>query len=71
MRLQQRFRSKKYVFTEKVNRIALGADNKRIQSIDCIETYTYGTSKDIICKHEEIKHKRNIIKQYKKWILWY
>ena len=35
-----------------------------MQSIDLIETYTYGTSKDLICKEEKIK-RNNIIKQYK------
>ena len=30
-------------------------DNKRIQSIDSIETYTYGTSKDLVCEKEETK----------------
>ena len=34
-----------------------------MQSIDLIETYAYGTRKDLICKKEKIK--RNIIKQYK------
>ena len=38
--------------------------DKRIQSIDSIETYTYRMSKDLVCKKEEIK-KSNIIKQYK------
>ena len=33
-------------------------------SVDLIETYAYGTSKDLICKKENIKH-NNIIKQYK------
>ena len=30
-------------------------DDKRIQSIDSIETYSYGTSKHLVCKKEEIK----------------
>ena len=25
-------------------------DDKRIQSVDWIETYPYGTSKDLVCK---------------------
>ena len=33
-----------------------------MQSIDSIETYAYGTNKDLICKKEEIKC-NNIIKQ--------
>ena len=36
-----------------------------MQSIDIIETYAYGKSKDLVCKKEEIKCS-NIIKQYKK-----
>ena len=35
-----------------------------MQLIDLIETYAYGTSKDLICKKEKIK-RNNIIKQYK------
>ena len=33
-------------------------------SIDLIETCAYGTSKNLLCKKEEMKCK-NIIKQYK------
>ena len=35
--------------TEEINKIALSSNNddKRIQSIDLIETYTYGMSKDL------------------------
>ena len=39
-------------------------DDKKLQTIDSIETYAYGTSKDLVCKKEKIKIK-NIIKQYK------
>ena len=35
-----------------------------MQSIDSIETYAYGTNKDLVSENEEIKCK-NIIKQYK------
>ena len=35
-----------------------------MQSTDLIETYAHGTSKDLVCKKEEIKY-NNIIKQYK------
>ena len=35
-----------------------------MQSIDSIETYPYGTSKDLVSEKEEIKCS-NIIKQYK------
>ena len=36
-----------------------------MQSIDSIETYTYGTRKDLVCVKEEIKW-NNIIKRYQK-----
>ena len=36
-----------------------------MQSIDSIETYAYGTSKDPVNEKEKIKRK-NIMKQYKK-----
>ena len=53
------------MFTDKVNKIALNAkDDKKMQSIDSIETYPYGTRKDLVCRKEEIKY-NNIIKQYK------
>ena len=44
-------------------------NDKRIQSIDHIETetYAYGSSKDITCKNGEMGCK-NIIKQYKNWL---
>ena len=35
-----------------------------MQSIDSIETYTYGTSNNVVSEKEEIKCK-NIMKQYK------
>ena len=35
-----------------------------MRSIDSIETYAYGTNKDLICKKKKIK-RNNIIKQYK------
>ena len=36
-----------------------------MQSIDSIETYEYGTRKDLVSDKEEIKY-NNIIKRYKK-----
>ena len=37
--------------TEETNKFELSANNdKRIQSINSIETYAYGTSKDLSCK---------------------
>ena len=34
----------------------------RMQSVDSIEIYAYGMSKDLVCKKEEIKG-NNILKQ--------
>ena len=49
---QQRFKSERHhAFTEEINTISLVSnDDKRMQSIDTIETYAYGMSKDIIRK---------------------
>ena len=56
LKSQQRLKSKKQnVFTEEVNKVALSAkDDKKIQSIDKIEIYAYGTTKNLVCKKEEI-----------------
>ena len=66
LKSQQRYGSEKHiVFTEEFNKIALSVnDEKRIWSIDSIETYGYGTKKDWVYKKEEIKW-NNIIKQNK------
>ena len=38
-------------FTKVINKIPLSSnDDKRMRSIDLIETYAYGTSKDLTCK---------------------
>ena len=44
------FKSKRHnIFTEEINKIALTSNyDKRMQSIDSIETYTYGTCKDLV-----------------------
>ena len=40
-------------FIEEVNKIALSwNDDERIQSIHSIETYAYGTSKNLVSKKE-------------------
>ena len=50
------------VFTEETNEIALSSnDDKRIQPIDSIETYAYGTNEGIIHRQEKMKCS-NIIK---------
>ena len=49
---------------KKLERLHLSAnDDKRIQSIESIETYTYETNKYIIYKNEEIKN-INIINSF-------
>ena len=63
---QQRFKSKMYnVFTEEINKIVLSSNyDKKIQSIDSIETYSHGMSKDLIWTREKFK-RTNIIRKYK------
>ena len=63
LKTQQRFKSEKCtVFTEEINKTALSSnDDKRMQSIDSIEVYAYGTSKDLVSEKEDIKC-NNIIK---------
>ena len=50
LKIPQRFKSEmQNVFTEEINKTALSSnDDKRMQSIDLIETYAYGTSKDLV-----------------------
>ena len=66
LKTQQRFENEKHnVFTEEVNKNALSSnDDERMRSIDSIETYEYGSTKDLVCEEEETKC-NNIIKQYK------
>ena len=41
------------VFTKDINKISSGSNNdKRMQSIDSIETYAYGTSTDLVFENE-------------------
>ena len=57
LKTQQRFKSRKHnVFTEETNKIALSSnDDKRMRSIDLIETYAYGTNRDLVSENEEIR----------------
>ena len=66
LKIQQKFKSERYnVFTEEINKITLSSNNdKRMQPIDSIETYVYGTSKVLVGEKEEIKC-NNIIKRCK------
>ena len=67
LQIQQTCKSERHnVFTEEINNIALSSnDDKRIQSIDSIEIYVYGTRKYLVSDKEEIKC-NNIKKLYKK-----
>ena len=53
----RRFKSDRHnVFTEQIIKISASSnDDKRIQLINSIETYLYGTSKDLVSKKEEFK----------------
>ena len=59
LKSQQRSRSRKHkICFEEVIKIALsGNDDKKIQSVDSMEISAYGTSKDLVCRKEEIKYK--------------
>ena len=50
LKAKQRFKNERHnVFTEEINIVALSSnDHKRMQSIDSIETYAYGTSKYLV-----------------------
>ena len=65
LKTQQRFKRERHnLFTEEINKIALSSnDHKLMQSIDSIETY--GTSKVLVSKKEEIKC-NNIKERYEK-----
>ena len=65
LKTQQKFRSKRNVLTEEINKIALSSnDDKRLQSINLVQTYAYWTNKNLLHKKKKIK-RQNIIKQYK------
>ena len=66
LKTQQGFKSERPTFfTEQFNKTALSSnDDKRMLSIDSIERYEYGTSKNVTNEKEEIKFKK-LIKQYK------
>ena len=63
---QQKFKcERRNVFTEKIKITLSSNDDKKMQSIDSIETYAYRTNKDLVSEKEEIKC-NNIVKRYKK-----
>ena len=53
MRSHHRFRSDHHVvYTEEVNKIALSSnDDKRIQTFDRVNTYSYGANAFMVCKN--------------------
>ena len=70
MKIQQRFKGESHnVFTEEINtRVLTSNDDKIMQSIDSIEKYLYGTSKDVVSEKEKVKC-NSIIKRYKIWLI--
>ena len=54
LKSQQRFKSDYHkVHTEEINKIALSSnDDKRLQTLDKITTYPYGTNAFKVCKSE-------------------
>ena len=67
LRTQRRFKSERpNAFTEEINNIVLNSnDDKRMQSIDTIETYANDPNKYLVSEKEGTKP-NNIIKRYKK-----
>ena len=61
---QQGLRSERYnAFTEEINKISLRpSDDKRIQSIDLMEIYTYERTKNLVSEKKDIKC-NNLTKQ--------
>ena len=60
-----KIKSERHVFTEEINKfVSSPNDDKRIQSIDSIETCAYGTSKDLVNEKEKIQC-NHLIKQCK------
>ena len=57
LKTQQKFQRERHnVFTEEINKIALGLNyDKRIQSIDLIETQEFVMSKDLVIEKEEMR----------------
>ena len=66
LKSQERFKNEKnIIFTKQINKIDFSSnDDKRMQSIDSIETNAYETNKDLVSQKEMIKC-NDIIKQYR------
>ena len=54
LKSQERFKSERHdAYTEEINKIALSSnDDKRLQTLDIITSYPYGTSDGKVCKTE-------------------
>ena len=67
MKIQQKFKSERHnAFTEEIKKIALSSnDDKTMQSIDSIETYAYGMSKDLVRQKKQQKTKNKAKKENK------
>ena len=67
LKSQKRFKSDHHkVYTEEVNKIGLSSnDDKRLQTLDGITTYPYGTNAFKVCESEMlVKKKAILIKLY-------
>ena len=54
------------MYTEEVNKIALSSnDDKRIQTIDKVTTYPYGTNAFMVCRNEMLLKDKVICDQLK------
>ena len=53
----QKLKSERHnLFTGEISKIVLSSSNdKRMQSIDSMEAYAYGTNKDVVSEKEKIK----------------
>ena len=63
---QQRFKSDHHkVYTEEVNKIALSSnDGNRLQTIDKVTTYRYGTNANIVFESEMVIVRGFFVKNY-------
>ena len=51
------------MYTEEVNKIALSSnDDKRIQTLDKVTTYLYGTNAFMVCKNEMLLKKNKVMR---------
>ena len=65
-RSQHRFKSYNHVvYTEEINKIALSAnDDKRLQTIDGIKTFPYGTNAFKVCESEMMVVRDLFVEKY-------